>query len=38
MIMNDLKEYKNSMIPFLKIEQKKWDKYLRNKKILYSRE
>ena len=30
--------YKNSIITFLKIDQKKWDKYLRNKKILYSRE
>lgn len=30
--------YKNSVITFLRIEQKKWDKYLRNKKILYRRE
>lgn len=30
--------YKNSVITFLKIEQKKWDKYLRNKKILYRKE
>lgn len=34
----DPKGYKNSIITFLKIDQKKWDKYLRNKKILYSRE
>lgn len=34
----DPSEYKNSVITFLKIEQKKWDKYLRNKKILYMRE
>ena len=34
----DPKGYKNSIITFLKIEQRKWDKYLRNKKILYSRE
>lgn len=34
----DPKEYKNSIITFLKIEQRKWDKYLRNKKILYKRE
>lgn len=33
----DPKGYKNSVITFLKIEQKKWDKYLRNKKILYRR-
>lgn len=30
--------YKNSIITFLKIDQKKWEKYLRNKKILYRRE
>lgn len=30
-------EYKNSVITFFKIEQKKWEKYLRNKKILYRR-
>jgi len=34
----DPKEYKNSIITFFRIEQKKWDKYLRNKKILYKRE
>lgn len=34
----DPKGYKNSIITFLKIEQRKRDKYLRNKKILYSRE
>lgn len=33
----DPADYKNSIITFFKIEQKKWDKYLRNKKILYSR-
>lgn len=33
----DPKEYKNSIITFFKIDQKKWEKYLRNKKILYSR-
>ena len=30
--------YKNSVITFLRIREKKWNKYLRNKKILYSRE
>ena len=30
--------YKNSIITFLKIDQKKWEKYLRNKKILFKRE
>ena len=34
----DCENYKNSIITFLKIEQKKWDKYLRNKKILYRKE
>ncbi len=35
---NDPENYKNSIITFLKIDQKKWEKYLRNKKILYRRE
>ena len=34
----DLADYKNSIITFLKIDRRKKDKYLRNKKILYSRE
>lgn len=34
----DSNGYKNSIITFLKIDKRKWDKYLRNKKILYSRE
>lgn len=34
---NDPNGYKNSIITFLKIEHRKWDKYLRNKKILYRR-
>lgn len=34
----DPDNYKNSIITFLKISQRKWDKYLRNKKILYRRE
>ena len=34
----DPDNYKNSIITFLKISQKKLDKYLRNKKILYRRE
>ena len=34
----DCENYKNSIITFLKIEQKKWDKYLRNKKVLYRKE
>lgn len=33
----DLPEYKNSVITFLKIDDKKVAKYLRNKKILYNR-
>ena len=31
-------EYQNSIITFLKIDQKKWDKYLRNKNVLYRAE
>lgn len=34
----DSAEYKNSIITFFKIETKKWEKYLRNKKILYRKE
>ncbi|MDO4301555.1 MAG: minor capsid protein [Clostridia bacterium] len=30
--------YSNSVITFLKISNKKWNKYLRNKKILYKKE
>ena len=33
----DILEYKNSVITFLKIDQRKWQKYLRNKKVLYKR-
>ena len=33
----DPSDYKNSVITFLKIDDKKWGKYLRNKKILYRR-
>ena len=35
---DDPEGYKNSIITFLKIDQKKWEKYLRNKKILFKRE
>ncbi len=35
---DDPEGYKNSKITFLKIDQKKWEKYLRNKKILFKRE
>ena len=34
----DPNDYKNSIITFLKVDDKKWAKYLRNKKILYSKE
>ncbi|MGM9671780.1 MAG: PBECR2 nuclease fold domain-containing protein [Oscillospiraceae bacterium] len=37
-VTGDPEEYKNSVITFLKISEKKWKKYLRNKKILYKRE
>lgn len=32
---SDPEAYKNSVITFLKIDDRKWNKYLRNKKILY---
>lgn len=34
----DPKGYKNSIITFLKIDIKTWNKYLRNKKILYRKD
>ncbi|MBQ6554000.1 MAG: hypothetical protein IJL89_02100 [Firmicutes bacterium] len=34
----DDKNYKNSIITFMKIDQKEWNRLLRNKKILYKRE
>ena len=34
----DPKEYKNSIITFMKIDHKRWNRYLRTKKILYKRE
>lgn len=30
-------DYKNAVITFLKIDQRTWEKYLRNKKILYNK-
>lgn len=33
----DARGYSNSVITFLKVSDKKWNKYLRNKKILYKR-
>ena len=35
---NDPENHFNSIITFLKVNDKKWNKYLRNKKILYKRE
>jgi len=35
---NDPENYKNSVITFMKIEEKRYDRYLRTKKILYKRE
>lgn len=35
---NDNPEYKNSIITFMKIDEKEWKRLLRNKKILYKRE
>lgn len=37
-VSSDPSDYKNSVITFLRIKDKKWNKYLRNKKILYRRE
>lgn len=34
----DPEEYKNSVITFLKIEEKRYHRYLRTKKVLYKRE
>jgi len=34
---NDCSDYQNSVITFLKVDDKKAAKYLRNKKILYKR-
>ena len=34
----DPKEYKNSIITFLKVEEKRYNRYLRTKKILYKSE
>lgn len=35
---NDPKNYKNSVITFLKVEEKRYRRYLRTKKILYKKE
>lgn len=35
---SDPKEYKNSIITFLKVEEKRYNRYLRTKKILYKSE
>jgi hypothetical protein len=35
---SDSMEYKNSIITFFKVDDRKWAKYLRNKKILYKKE
>ena len=32
------REYKNSIITFMKIDEKEWKRILRNKKVLYKRE
>ena len=34
---DDIKEYKNSIITFLKINRKKYNQYLRNKEIVWKR-
>ena len=35
---NDNPEYKNSVVPFLKIREKEWNRLVKNKKILYKAE
>lgn len=35
---NDINDYKNSVITFLKVEEKRYNRYLRTKKILYKSE
>ena len=35
---NDNPEYRNSIITFMKIDEKEWSRLLRNKKILYKQE
>lgn len=35
---SDKSNYKNSIITFMKIDKKEWDRLLRNKKVLYTRE
>ena len=37
-VAGDTPEYKNSVITFLKIDQKRFQRYLRTKKILYKSE
>ena len=35
---SDPKDYKNSVITFQKVEEKRYERYLRTKKVLYKRE
>lgn len=35
---NDNPQYKNSIITFMKIDEREWNRLLRNKKILYKKE
>ena len=37
-VESDIPEYKNSVITFLKVEKKRYSRYLRTKKILYKSE
>jgi len=37
-MQEDKPDFKNSVITFLKINERTWNKYLRNKKILYKRD
>ena len=37
-VCSDPAGYKNSVITFLRIEEKKWKKYIRNKTVLYKKE
>lgn len=35
---SDNREYKNSIITFMKIDEKEWNRLLRNKRVLYKKE
>ena len=38
MTSREKSDYKNSIITFMKIDEKEWNRLIRNKKIIYKRE